>query len=134
MARMTSSSNSPRAHFADVQPVLPVRDLAAALAFYTERLGFHFLFGDRGGAPAYAGVGRDGVELHLQWQRADDIGRSAGLANLRFVVDDPDALFREYSAAGAIPEGKIVRDTEWGTREFAFHDPDGNGLTFYRPR
>ena len=131
---MTGTSSSPKVRFADVQPVLPVSDLAAALAFYTERLGFRFLFGDRGGAPAYAGVGRDGVELHLQWQSAADIGRSAGLANLRFVVDDPDALFREYSAAGAIPEGKVVRDTDWDTREFGFHDPDGNGLTFYRPR
>lgn len=126
-------SPSPTAHFSDVQPVLPVRDLAAALAFYTERLGFRFLFGDRDGAPAYAGVGRDGVELHLQWQSAAAIGRSAGLANLRFVVDDPDALFREFTAAGAVPPGKTVNDTAWGTREFGFYDPDGNGLTFYRP-
>jgi catechol 2,3-dioxygenase-like lactoylglutathione lyase family enzyme len=124
----------PGARFEDVQPVLPVRDLAAALAFYTERLGFQFLFGDRGGAPAYAGVGRDGVELHLQWQSEADIGRSAGLANVRFLVDDPDALFQELRAANAVPAGKAVRDTEWGTREFAFYDPDGNGLTFYRPR
>lgn len=125
---------TPRAAFRDVQPVLPVRDLAAALAFYTGRLGFRFLFGDRGGAPAYAGVERDGVEIHLQWQSEADIGRGAGLANLRFVVDDPDALFRELAAAGAIPPGKEVRDTAWGTREFGFHDPDGNGLTFYRAR
>ena len=25
-----------------------------------------------------------------------------------------------------------MRDTPWGTREFAFYDPDRNGLTFYR--
>lgn len=131
---MSSASSSKPLHFHDVQPVLPVRDIAAALAYYTERLGFQFLFGDRGGAPAYAGVGRDEVEIHLQWQSERDIGQSAGLGNLRFVVDDPDALFQEYLAAGVIPAGKSIRDTEWGTREFAFFDPDGNGLTFYRHR
>jgi catechol 2,3-dioxygenase-like lactoylglutathione lyase family enzyme len=131
---MTSAPPT-RAKFRDVQPVLPVRDLAAALAFYTERLGFRFLFGDRSGAPAYAGVGRDGVEIHLQWQSEADIGGTAtGLGNLRFLVDDPDALFREFSALHALPAGKTVRDTDWGTREFGFFDPDGNGLTFYRPR
>ena len=129
-----TSAPSASASFQDVQPVLPVRDLAAALAFYTERLGFRFLFGDRSGAPAYAGVGRDGVEIHLQWQSEADIGHSAGLANLRFLVDDPDALFEELRARQAVPAEKRVQDTEWGTREFAFYDPDGNGLTFYRPR
>lgn len=130
---MISEPSAP-VRFQDVQPVLPVRDLAAALTFYIERLGFHFLFGDRGGAPAYAGVGRDGVEIHLQWQSEADLGQTVGLANLRFLVDDPDALHREFSARQAVPQGKTVRDTAWGTREFAFYDPDGNGLTFYRPR
>ena len=34
---------------------------------------------------------------------------------------------------GVLKSGAEVRDTEWGTREFAFRDPDGNGLVFYRP-
>jgi hypothetical protein len=25
-----------------------------------------------------------------------------------------------------------IRDTPWGTREFALYDPDRNALTFYR--
>lgn len=115
-----------------VHPVLPVRDLAAALDFYTGRLGFAFRFGDRSGAPAYAGVGRDTIELHLQWQGADSFAdRSVGPANLRFVVDDPDRLLDELRAAGAVGAALTVRETEWGTREFGLHDPDGNGLTFY---
>jgi hypothetical protein len=51
---------------------------------------------------------------------------------LRFVVDDPDALLEEYKAKGLVPEGTSVEDKPWGTREFGFFDPDGNGLTFYR--
>jgi hypothetical protein len=26
----------------------------------------------------------------------------------------------------------LAADKPWGSREFAFSDPDGNGLTFYR--
>ena len=130
---MSATPSHPRSRLRAVQPVLPVRDIAAALAFYTGRLGFRFLFGDRSGAPAYAGVGRDGIELHLQWQAAEAFADgSAALGNLRFVVDDPDALLDEFRASGAVPSHVSVRDTEWGTREFAFRDPDGNGLTFYR--
>ena len=28
-------------------------------------------------------------------------------------------------------ERTVLRETSWGTREFAFFDPDQNGLTFY---
>ena len=130
---MTAASPHTRSTLRAVQPVLPVRDIAAALAFYIERLGFRFLFGDRSGAPAYAGVGRDGIELHLQWQAAEAFADgSAALGNLRFVVDDPDALLTEFCASGAVRSEVAVRDTAWGTREFGFRDPDGNGLTFYR--
>ncbi|MGH7624987.1 MAG: bleomycin resistance protein [Gemmatimonadaceae bacterium] len=132
---MTAPSPHTRSTLRAVQPVLPVHDIATALAFYTERLGFRFLFGDRTGAPAYAGVGRDGIELHLQWQAAEAFADgSAALGNLRFVVDDPDALLAEFRASGVVRSEVAVRDTAWGTREFGFRDPNGNGLTFYRDR
>jgi uncharacterized glyoxalase superfamily protein PhnB len=51
---------------------------------------------------------------------------------LRLLVDDPDALFAEYADKGVFHEGTALRDTPWGTREFAFFDPDHNVLTFYR--
>lgn len=51
---------------------------------------------------------------------------------LRFEVDDPDALFEELRARGAIPDGCKVGNKSWGTREFAFFDRNGNGLTFMR--
>ncbi len=132
---MSAPSSHTRSTLRAVQPVLPVRDIAAALALYTERLGFRFLFGDRSGGPAYAGVGRDGLELHLQWQTAEAFADgSAALANLRIVVDDPAALLAEFQASGAVRAEVTVRDTAWGTREFGFRDPDGNGLTFYCDR
>ncbi|MBL8865505.1 MAG: VOC family protein [Gemmataceae bacterium] len=120
--------------FHAVQPVLPVRDVPAAIRFY-ERLGFRCSFADDPASPRYAAVNRNGVELHLQWHDAADFrSLESDTLMLRFVVDNPDALFEEYQKQGVVPEGKTVRDTPWGTREFAFFDPDGNGLTFYRSR
>ena len=122
--------------FQAVQPVLPVRDVDKSLRYYVERLGFQLAFRDRPGPEArYAAVRRDGVELHLQWhEEADFKGVEAGTLMLRFVVEDPDALFEEYKDQGVFHERTRLADTPWGTREFAFFDLDGNGLTFYRPR
>jgi catechol 2,3-dioxygenase-like lactoylglutathione lyase family enzyme len=119
------------AKFKEVNPCLPARDVEKALRFYVDRLGFRHSFGKA--SNNYVGVRRDGVELHLWWQREEDFqAGKAGQAMLRFVVDDPDALFAEYEAQGVLREGTCVEDKPWGTREFAFFDPDGNGLTFYR--
>ena len=51
---------------------------------------------------------------------------------LRFLVDDPDALFDEYRQRGVECSPNSVRDTPWMTREFALYDLDRNTLTFYR--
>jgi hypothetical protein len=48
------------------------------------------------------------------------------------VVEDPDALFKEYQKRGVECTPNSVRDTPWGTREFALYDLDRNALSFYR--
>ncbi|MEM0915380.1 MAG: VOC family protein [Planctomycetota bacterium] len=115
-----------------VHPVLPARDVATLTAFYVDRLGFELVFQDAEEDPRYAAIARDGVELHLQWQDGSHWIEGQDRPSFRFLVADPDALFAEFDDAGAIPEGKQVTDTPWGTREFAFYDPDGNALSFYR--
>ncbi|MEM9790188.1 MAG: VOC family protein [Planctomycetota bacterium] len=115
-----------------VHPVLPAREVATLAAFYVDRLGFELVFQDADEDPRYAGITRDGVELHLQWHDASEWADGVDRPSLRFLVADPDALFAEFAAAGVIPEGKAVVDTPWGTREFAFYDPDRNALSFYR--
>ena len=117
--------------FAAVYPVLPSRDVAASLAFYTECLGFMVLFQDDDAAPHYAGIGRDAVALHLQWHDPDEWDR-VERPMLRFAVEDIEALFEAYRAQGVFHVATTLRDTAWGTREFAFFDPDQNGLTFFR--
>ena len=124
-----------RARFQEVHPVLPVRGVAKAVAFYTERLGFRLEFQDSPDTPRYAGVERDGVRLHLQWHDPVDYpGVENQNLGLRFLIEDVDDLFAEYRDKGVFHAGTDLRDTPWGTREFAFYDPDGNGLFFYRNR
>ena len=55
-----------------------------------------------------------------------------GTIRLRFLVEDPDAIFNEYRLRGVEGNPKGVHDTPWGTREFALYDVDRNALTFYR--
>jgi catechol 2,3-dioxygenase-like lactoylglutathione lyase family enzyme len=118
-----------------VHPVLMVRDVPAAVRFY-ESLGFTRAFQDAPEAPRYAGVRRDGVELHLQWHSPEEwqVFTQGDRPNYRFYVSAVDDYFAELRERGALPATAEVRDTPWGTREFHLRDRDGNGLQFYRNR
>ena len=120
-----------RAKFKAMYPVLPTRDVTRAIEYYTEQLGFVLVLQDTEQNPRYAGVRREGVMLHLQWHASEDFS-SVEKLSLRFCVDDVDALFEEYKPQNVFHDGTALRDTSWGTREFAFYDGDGNGLFFYR--
>ncbi|MEM9652225.1 MAG: VOC family protein [Actinomycetota bacterium] len=122
------------AQLRSVHPVLNVRNVPRSMAWYTEHLGFRALFADDGPDPNYGGIGRDHVELHLQWHSEQEWADGVDGSAYRFLVDDPDELFAEISAASSILDGKTVADTDWGTREFGVYDPDGNALFFYRDR
>ena len=113
-----------------VQPVLMVRDVTASIHFY-QLLGFEPVFRDSPVEPKYAGVRRDGVELHLQWHEAKDLSQG-DRPTYRFVVPDIDELSEEFSVRCPDLTRTEVRDTPWGTREFHVRDPDRNGLHFYR--
>ena len=114
-----------------VQPVLPTRDVEAAIGYYVGRLGFELAFADSTDAPTYAGVRRGQVELHLQWHDASEWER-VERPLLRFVTPDVEALFEEYVDRDVFHDETALQDTPWGTREFAFYDLDSNGLVFYR--
>lgn len=123
-----------KATFRAVHPVLGARDVRAAVEWYVERLGFTCTFDDGADPVRYAGVRRDAVELHLQWQDDryfPDPGEDAPA--YRFLIDNPDVLYDEYARTGALHAPARLRDTPWGTREFGVYDPNGHGLHFYRP-
>jgi catechol 2,3-dioxygenase-like lactoylglutathione lyase family enzyme len=127
-------------------PALPVRDVRAAVAFYGDRFGFD--------APHvtddFAVLVRDDAVLHL-WGAADEGWRGrdqpdrrpvrsgaesflAGTASCRIEVADVDALYAELRAAGVLHRVSLpgITETDFGTREFATLDGDGNLLGFFR--
>ena len=125
-------------------PALPVRDVAAAVTFYAEKLGFHVLHHDGG----FAVLRRDDSVLHL-WESGDESWQSrtgagkpvrsgaesflAGTASCRIEVTDVDALYAEMRTAGVLhPVSRGgVDDTDFGTREFSVLDLDGNLIGFH---
>jgi catechol 2,3-dioxygenase-like lactoylglutathione lyase family enzyme len=115
-----------RSQIERVEPVLNVRDVAAATIFYA-RLGFVEQFRDDPDSPMFVLVRRDDAVLALQWH--DFVGIAGDRPTLRFPVDDVDGLSNEF---GLLPDRTDVSDTPWGTREFHVRDSDGNGLQFYR--
>lgn len=124
-----------RANLRGVVPILDVRSMDEALRYYVEGLGFEVAFRYADDPDNYAGVCRDGVCLHMQWQHQSEFDAgTAGRLRIRIAVDDPDALFTEFQSRGLLRDHPGVRDTEWGTREFGFRDPDGNALGFFRDR
>jgi len=114
--------------FKMTHPILGTRDIKRAIEFYTRKLGFRLAFGDKTDPPNYVGFRRDAVELHMQFQFEHEMGT----IRLRFLVEDPDTLFNEYRVRGVECTPSGIRDTPWGTREFALYDLDRNALTFYR--
>ncbi len=133
----TVGSLSGSASLRAVHPVLAVRDVASSIGFFAA-LGFAPGFVDDPSQPRYGAVRRDAVELHLQWADAGQWIDGLDRPVIRIVVDDVDALFREFSARGVPPAERSPwgqpGDTPWGTREFHLADPDGNQLHFYASR
>ena len=127
------------ARLQNVHPVLMAKDVAASVRFYSA-LGFTLSFVDQPGDPKYAGVVRDGVELHIQWADSEQWAYPTDRPAYRFVVSDVDAIYREFAASGSINPGTsqgspwaVPADTPWGTREFHLRDPGQNCLQFYQP-
>jgi hypothetical protein len=108
-----------------VAPIFPVRDLGASLGDY-QRLGFSVREYEGGG---YAFVTRDRVEIHLGTY--PDGSPPIAKQSAYLWVDDADALAREWLATGA--DVRMPEDTEWGQREGAIEDLDGNVLRFGSP-
>lgn len=113
--------------FISLHPIIGTRDIERAIDFYTNKLGFAVAFRDGATPTNYAGLRRDGVVVHMQFQYEHEMAT----IRLRFLVKDPDALRAEFRERGVEIQNEI-KNTTWGTREFALYDLDRNALTFYR--
>lgn len=126
-------------------PALPVRDATAAVEFFRDRFGFEVLHHDGG----FAVLNRDEAVLHL-WEASDESWREhgtaerpvrsgaesfiAGTASCRIRVQGVDDLYDELRASDVLHRVSRdgVKETDFGTREFATLDRDGNLVTFFQ--
>jgi uncharacterized glyoxalase superfamily protein PhnB len=116
-------------------PVLRYRDPRAAILFLEDAFGFetkaayegdggtlqHVEMTFRGGAVMFGTASDDGDYAK--------IAQPPGTASIYVVVDDPDALHDRVVAAG----GDVVMpltDQDYGSRDFAVRDPEGNLWNF----
>lgn len=106
--------------FRRIAPVVPVRDLAAALERY-RRLGFQVRAYGHGTGYGFADRGK--VSLHLSESEDHDPGRTGSVVYI--YVSDASSVRAEWVAAGV--EGRFgeVRETDYGMDEFGYVDPDG---------
>jgi hypothetical protein len=115
-----------------LSPILPVRDVRASLARY-EMLGFTpRIYRDPGNEHPliYGFLHRGSVHLHLALHT--DLDPHANTTAVYFYVDDPDALYRQWSAVNVDGCLEPPEDREWGMRELTYVDPDGNLLRIGR--
>ena len=113
--------------FSSVAPVLPVRDLPAAVDRY-QRLGFKVDVFDGGD---YAFASRGDVRLHLA--TVDRVKPDESLVAVYLSVSDARGLHAEWTAAAS--DGRLVapEHTDYGLIEGAYVDPDGNLLRYGSP-
>jgi catechol 2,3-dioxygenase-like lactoylglutathione lyase family enzyme len=113
-----------------------VTDVDAAIAFYTERLGFSL---EQQMGPAFAIVTRDALSLWLAGPkssaaRAMPDGRKpepGGWNRLVLEVDDLEARVAALKSAGVSFRNEVV--TGPGGRQILLEDPDGNPIELFQP-
>ena len=107
-------------------PILSVKDVAASIRYYVDKLGFkkHWEWGD---PPTFAAVTRDDVEIYFCRETQGKPGTWVYVA-----VRDVDALYAELLTSGAEIR-QPPTNLPWHMRELNVADPDGHRLRFGAP-
>jgi len=106
-----------------LHPVLPVSDVAAAVDFYTKKLGFFVAFME-GDPPRFAGVNLGHVQLFLRLGEPNSKG-----CEVYFRVDNADEL-HEFQRANGVEVVQPPGDRHYGIRDYSVRDLNGYELTF----
>ena len=115
-----------------ISPIIAYRDLRAAIDFLCDAFGFerHAVH-----------EGEDGELVHVELRMGDDVVMPTGPelgepghSQTYVVVEDADAHHERASSRGAQITMQL-RDTDYGSRDYAAQDPEGNAWYFgtYRP-
>ena len=120
-----------------VWPAFRARDARGLIRFLVDAFGFEetVAWGDQPD-----GSGEVVVHAQLSWPLGGGVmlgsvrddgawTPSPGTAACYVVTDQPDALFERAVAAGA-EVLQPLHDTDYGSREFAVRDPEGNRWSF----
>jgi catechol 2,3-dioxygenase-like lactoylglutathione lyase family enzyme len=126
--------------FLGTVPILFVRDVTKAAAFYADRLGFQIDF-LHGNPPFYGSVSRDRSCLHLRFVHdphfaasfAALAAREKSLILATIEVQNVKALFEGYERRGLEFSQRLVRQA-WGGIDFHVRDIDGNVISFVEYR
>lgn len=118
------SAEQPAARFCGIAPMLPVADVAAAAAYYRDKLGFTIrpVMTDSDGYWVVAE--RDPIQIHL-------VQKDWG-GGLHILVENVDQVAAELVARGARFESGPMNQ-QYGMRDFAVLDLDGHKLGFWQP-
>ena len=127
-----------------IAPFFIVRNVPVALAFYSDRLGFHITFQGPSDDDIFFGiVKRDAAMIILKAIGVDpvpnctrDIKQGIARWDAYLYVPDPDALAAEFSSRN-VEFFRSIKDSEEGDdglRGFEVKDADGYILFFGRPR
>jgi catechol 2,3-dioxygenase-like lactoylglutathione lyase family enzyme len=120
-----------------ISPFFIVRDAAAAVAFYRDKLGFEVTHQEPRDDPFFAIVCRGGAMLMVKSVEAAPAPNATRDPWARWdayvSVPDPDALAAEFRSRG-VALSVPLKDTTDGLRGFELKDADGYVLFFGRPR
>ena len=122
---------------AEIAPLFIVQNLARALSFYRDRLGFEVTFEGPADDPFFGIVRRGGAMIMFKDLDVDPLPNyrrePAHSWDAYLEVPDPDALAAEYASRN-VEFSEPLKDTDDGLRGFELQDPDGYGLFFGRLR
>jgi catechol 2,3-dioxygenase-like lactoylglutathione lyase family enzyme len=115
-----------------------VDDVAAAVTFYTEHLGFRVAMGP---VPGFAILVREDLRLLLNQPGAGGAGRAGaqvgsppapgGWNRFQLEVADLDAEVARLRGAGASFRGSVAQGA--GGRQILVEDPSGNPVELFEP-
>jgi len=114
-----------------------VTDVDAAIAFYTEHLGFQV---DMHPAPGFAAISRGNLQLLLNRPGAGGAGQAmpdgqmptpGGWNRIQIEAEDLEATVEKLKAAGASFRNEIVIGN--GGKQILLNDPSGNPIELFQP-
>lgn len=118
---------SEESRMTEASPVLAVSDVAGAVEFFTNKLGFEARF-QMGDPVQYAIVARDDVTVHLDGESDTNL---TGRGRSEFEVSEVEAYYAALEKNGVTIGRPFFTLEEAGIKGFMALDPEGNRLGFH---